>query len=177
MTTDAIMSLPLFICSFSISQMLSFIIVLCAITLCELICLDSASYPGNLAVVVSFEARDLPPDGAAGVTQQVRELWIPPQQKRHLRGRVEQGEVCVWAGARGPVFLSYSRRGGKAQIYVLSGSCNKTKRVRRCRLGTNTKGSGVWRRGDGAPPEDWMKLSLYNQGASAWLPPPLPADR
>lgn len=66
---------------------------------------------------------------------------------------------------------------GGAKIYVLSGSCNKTKRVRRCRLGTNMKGSGVWRQGDGAPPEDWMKLSLYNQGASAWLPPPLPSDR
>lgn len=64
-----------------------------------------------------------------------------------------------------------------AKIYVLSRSCNKTKRVRRCRPGTNMKGSGVWRQGDGAPPEDWMKLSLYNQGASAWLPPPLPGDR
>lgn len=59
----------------------------------------------------------------------------------------------------------------------LSGSCNKTKRVKRCRRGTNMKGSGGWRQGDGAPPEDWMKLSLYNQGASAWLPPPLPSDR
>lgn len=43
--------------------------------------------------------------------------------------------------------------------------------------GTNMKGSGGWRQGDGAPPENWMKLSLYNQGASAWLPPPLPSDR
>lgn len=72
--------------------------------------------------------------------------------------------------------LSFPIQGG-AKIYVLSGSCNKTKRVRRCRLGTNMKGSGGWRQGDGAPPEDWMKLSLYNQGASAWLPPPLPSDR
>lgn len=72
--------------------------------------------------------------------------------------------------------LSFPIQGG-AKIYVLSGRCNKTKRVRRCRLGTNMKSSGGWRQGDGAPPEDWMKLSLYNQGASAWLPPPLPSDR
>lgn len=84
------------------------------------------------------------------------------------------GESESGTRAGRPASLSYSRG---AKIYVLSGSCNKTKRVRRCRLGTNMKGSGVWRQGDGAPPEDWMKLSLYNQGASAWLPPPLPSDR
>lgn len=43
--------------------------------------------------------------------------------------------------------------------------------------GANMKGSGGWRQGDGAPPEDWMELSLYNQGAPAWLPPPSPGDR
>lgn len=62
--------------------------------------------------------------------------------------------VCVYAGVGSrrregtPAFLSTIQ--GGAKIYVLSGSCNKTKRVRRCRLGTNMKGSGVWRQGDGS---------------------------
>lgn len=90
-----------------------------------------------------------------------------------MRGAGVGGE---WEGKEEGDPLSFPIQGG-AKIYVLSGSCNKTKRVRRCRLGTNMKGSGGWRQGDGAPPEDWMKLSLYNQGASAWLPPPLPSDR
>lgn len=100
------------------------------------------------------------------------ELWIPAQKKK-THGEVEVG----WrvGGEEGDP-LSFPMQ-GRAKIYVLSGSCNKTKRVRRCRLGTNMKGSGGWQQGDGAPPEDWMKLSLYNQGASAWLPPPLPSDR
>lgn len=76
----------------------------------------------------------------------------------------------------GKALLSFPFQEG-AKIYVLSGRCNKTKRVRRCGLGTNMKGSGVWRQSDGAPPEDWMKLSLYNQRPSAWLPLPLPSDR
>lgn len=84
------------------------------------------------------------------------------------------GVVKVGGEMRDPLHFSFQ---GGAKIYVLSGSCNKTKRVRRCRLGTNMKGSGVWRQSDGAPLEDWMKLSLYNQGASAWLPLPLPSDR
>lgn len=78
----------------------------------------------------------------------------------------EEGDPCLPSTLEGELKYTY-----------LSGSCNKKKRVRRCRRGTNMKGSGGWRQGDGAPPEDWMKLSLYNQGASAWLPPPLPGDR
>lgn len=104
----------------------------------------------------------------AGVSQQVESCGFL-HNKRDVGGGIEVG------GEEGDL-LSFPIQGG-AQIYVLSGSCNKTKRVRRCRLGTNMKGSGGWRQGDGAPPEDWMKLSLYNQGASAWLPPPLPSDR
>lgn len=107
----------------------------------------------------------------AGVTQQVESCRFL-HNKRHMGGKGAGWRV---GGDEGDP-LSVPIQGG-AKIYVLSGSCNKTKRVRRCRLGTNMKGSGVWRQGDGAPPEDWMKLSLYNQGASAWLPPPLPSDR
>lgn len=60
----------------------------------------------------------------------------------------------------------------------LSGGCNKNETGEEMQAGEqNMKGSGGWRQGDGAPPEDWMKLSLYNQGASAWLPPLLPSDR
>lgn len=81
-------------------------------------------------------------------------------------------------GGRLVFFLPF-RGGGldEAKIYVLSGSCNKTNGRGDAELGTNMKGSGVWQQGAGAPPKDWMKLSLYNQGASAWLPPPLPTDR
>lgn len=85
-----------------------------------------------------------------------------------------------WRGEEGDSFsFPRSKRGGgsEAKIYVLSGSCNKTNGRGDAELGTNMKGSGVWQQGAGAPLKDWMKLSLYNQGASAWLPPPLPTDR
>lgn len=122
--------------------------------------------------------------GGGGQIHALLELNLLQIARQALHNKLRAVDSCTtkdtwgsggWAEEEGDP-LSFPIQGG-AKIYVLSGSCNKTKRVRRCRLGTNMKGSGVWRQGDGAPPEDWMKLSLYNQGASAWLPPPLPGDR
>lgn len=151
---------------------------LCAITLCELICLDSASYPRNPAPRFLMCERKLV------LIHVLLELNLLQTARQALHNKLRVVDSCTtkdtWGGVKvggeEGELLSFPFQGG-TKIYVLSGSCNKTKRVRRCRLGTNMKGSGVWRQSNGAPPEDWMKLSLYNQRASAWLPLPLPSDR